>query len=282
MANRHGLGRGLGALLSSAQEAGPAAPMTELPIESIRPNPQQPRKDFNDKALRDLAESFRQTGVLQPVLVRRRGIGYELIVGERRWRAAKLAGLTHIPAVVRETTDAQSLELALVENLLREDLNPMEEAEAYQRLLAEFGWTQEELAQRVGRDRSSIANCLRLLKLPELIQADLRSGRLTMGHARALLSLPSPADQLKLREEILAHSWSVRATEEGVQLKRSKPARRQLRRSPELASVEDALRSALATRVRLIGSERSGRIEIAYTSREELDRLAELITSGRA
>lgn len=282
MANRHGLGRGFGALLSSAQEAGPAAPMTELPIESIRPNPQQPRKDFNDKALRDLAASFNQTGVLQPVVVRRRGISYELIVGERRWRAAKIAGLTHIPAVVRETTDAQSLELALVENLLRQDLNPMEEAEAYQRLLAEFGWTQEELAQRVGRDRSSIANCLRLLKLPGLIQADLRSGRLTMGHARALLSLPSPADQLKLREEILAHSWSVRATEEGVQLKRSKPARRQLRRSPELASVEDALRSALATRVRLIGSERSGRIEIAYTSREELDRLAELITSGRA
>jgi ParB family chromosome partitioning protein len=282
MANRHGLGRGLGALLSSLPEAGPAAAISEIPVESISPNPQQPRKDFNDKALRDLAASFRQTGVLQPVVVRRRGVGYELIVGERRWRAAKLAGLTHIPAVVRETTDAQSLELALVENLLREDLNPMEESEAYQRLLAEFGWTQDELAQRVGRDRSSIANCLRLLKLPELIQADLRAGRLTMGHARALLSLPSPADQLKLREEILAHSWSVRATEEGVQLKRSKPARRQLRRSPDLAAVEDALRSALATRVRLIGSERLGRIEIAYTSREELDRLAELITSGRA
>jgi ParB family chromosome partitioning protein len=282
MANRHGLGRGLGALLSSLPETGPAAAISEIPVESISPNPQQPRKDFNDKALRDLAASFRQTGVLQPVVVRRRGVGYELIVGERRWRAAKFAGLTHIPAVVRETTDAQSLELALVENLLREDLNPMEESEAYQRLLAEFGWTQDELAQRVGRDRSSIANCLRLLKLPELIQADLRAGRLTMGHARALLSLPSPADQLKLREEILAHSWSVRATEEGVQLKRSKPARRQLRRSPDLAAVEDALRSALATRVRLIGSERLGRIEIAYTSREELDRLAELITSGRA
>jgi ParB family chromosome partitioning protein len=282
MANRHGLGRGLGALLASNPEVGPAVSMIELPIESISPSPQQPRKDFNDKALHDLAASFRQTGVLQPVVVRRRGIGYELIVGERRWRAAKLAGLTHIPAVVRESTDAQSIELALVENLLREDLNPMEEAEAYQRLLAEFGWTQEELAQRVGRDRSTIANCLRLLKLPELIQADLRSGRLTMGHARALLSLPSPADQLKLREEILAHSWSVRATEEGVQLKRSKPARRQLRRSADLAAVEDALRSALATRVRLIGSERSGRIEIAYTSREELDRLTELITSGRA
>ena len=220
-----------------------------------------------------------QSGVLQPVVVRRVGEGYQLVVGERRWRAAKLAGLTQIPAVIREVTDAQSLELALVENLLREDLNPMEEAEAYQRLLAEFGWTQEELAQRVQRDRSSIANCLRLLKLPEIIQTDLRAGRLTMGHARALLSLASPADQLRLREEILAHSWSVRATEEGVQAQRAKPARRHLRRSPDLAAVEDSLRVALATRVRLVGNERAGRIEIAYSTREELDRLAELITA---
>jgi ParB family chromosome partitioning protein len=284
MVNRqHGLGRGLGALLSSpgpassAEASGAAA--VELPIDAIAPNPQQPRKDFNDKALRDLSASLRQSGVLQPVVVRRFGEGYQLIVGERRWRAAKLAGITRIPAVIREVSDAQSLELALVENLLREDLNPMEEAEAYQRLLAEFGWTQEELAQRVARDRSSVANCLRLLKLPELIQADLRAGRLTMGHARALLSLDSPAEQLRLREQILAHSWSVRTTEEGVQAKRARPARRQLRRSAELAAVEDALRVALATRVRLVGSERAGRIEIAYSSREELDRLAELITA---
>jgi ParB family chromosome partitioning protein len=282
MANRqHGLGRGLGALLSSAgpagTELGPSA-TTELPIDSITPNSQQPRKDFDDKALRDLSASLSQSGVLQPVVVRRMGAGYQLVVGERRWRAAKLAGLTRIPAVIREASDAQSLELALVENLLREDLNPMEEAEAYQRLLAEFGWTQEELAKRVARDRSSIANCLRLLKLPELIQTDLRAGRLTMGHARALLSLVSPAEQLKLREQILAHSWSVRATEEGVQAKRARPVRRQLRRSPDLAAVEDALRVALATRVRLVGNERAGRIEIVYSSREELDRLAELIT----
>src|SRR6185503_3342744 len=183
MVNRqHGLGRGLGALLSSSpgsQEAAPAA--VELPIDAIAPNPKQPRKDFDDKALHDLAASLTQSGVLQPVVVRRLGDNYQLVVGERRWRAAKLAGLTRIPAVIREVTDAQSLELALVENLLREDLNPMEEAEAYQRLLAEFGWTQEELAQRVQRDRSSIANCLRLLKLPEIIQADLRANRLTMG-----------------------------------------------------------------------------------------------------
>jgi ParB family chromosome partitioning protein len=281
MVNRqHGLGRGLGALLSSPAPAATEAPAAvELPIDSIVRNPNQPRKDFSDKALRELAASLGQSGVLQPVVVRRLGDGYQLVVGERRWRAAKLAGLTRIPAVIRETTDAQSMELALVENLLREDLNPMEEAEAYQRLLAEFGWTQEELAQRVQRDRSSIANCLRLLKLPELIQADLRANRLTMGHARALLSLDSPADQLRLREEILTHSWSVRATEEGVQAKRAKPPRRPPRRSVELAAVEDSLRVALATRVRVVGSERAGRIEIVYSSREELDRLAELITA---
>lgn len=284
MVNRqHGLGRGLGALLSSpapATEAGSSSAV-ELPIDSIAPNPKQPRKDFDNKALQDLAASLTQSGILQPVVVRRVGEGYQLVVGERRWRAAKLAGLIRIPAVIREASDAQTLELALVENLLREDLNPMEEAEAYQRLLAEFSWTQEELAQRVQRDRSSIANCLRLLKLPEQIQADLRANRLTMGHARALLSLDSPADQLRLREEILAHSWSVRATEQGVQAKRVAPLRRPLRRSPELAAVEDSLRVALATRVRVVGSERAGRIEIVYSSREELDRLAELITQPR-
>src|ERR1044071_6011330 len=215
MVNRqHGLGRGLGALLSSPGPASSAAPTTvELPIDAITPNPKQPRKSFDDKALWDLSESLKQSGLLQPVVVRRFGEAYQLVVGERRWRAAKMAGITRIPAVIRDATDAETLELALVENLLREDLNPMEEAEAYQRLLAEFGWTQEELAPRLARDRSSVANALRLLRLPDTIQADLRSGRLAMGHDRALLSLDSPADQLKLREEILAHSWSVRATE---------------------------------------------------------------------
>jgi len=283
MVNRqHGLGRGLGALLSSPGPSSAEAPGTttiELPIDSISPNPQQPRKDFDARALHDLSASLKQSGVLQPVVVRRLGEGYQLVVGERRWRAARLAGITRIPAVIREASDAQSLELALVENLLREDLNPMEEAEAYQRLLAEFAWTQEELAQRVARDRSSIANCLRLLKLPDVIQADLRGGRLTMGHARALLSLDSPAEQLRLREEILTHSWSVRATEQGVQAKRAQPTRRLLRRSAELAAVEDALRVALATRVRIVGSERAGRIEVSYSSREELDRLTELIST---
>src|SRR6266568_1301271 len=232
---KHGLGRGLGALLSSSPPSPPVESPTsnvqELPIGSIVANPRQPRKAFDDNTLRDLAQSLKRSGVLQPVIVRRHGQQFQIVVGERRWRAAGMAGMSHIPAVVREATDAETLELALVENLLREDLNPMEEAEAYQRLLTDFAWTQEQLGQRVGRDRSTVANCLRLLRLPDVIQADLRSGRLTMGHARALLSLTSPADQLKLRDEILAHSWSVRATEEGVQQKRRLGTRRVARRS---------------------------------------------------
>jgi ParB family chromosome partitioning protein len=270
---KRALGRGLGALLST--EPAPGESLREIAVDEIRPNPNQPRKSFDINGLEELAASMRQSGILQPIVVRRAGAGYELIVGERRLRAAKLAGLGRIPAVVRQATDAESLELALVENLLREDLNPMEEAEAYQRLLAEFAWTQEELALRVGKDRSSIANCLRLLRLPPVIQEDLRAGRLTMGHARALLSLTSVADQLRLREEILAHSWSVRTTEEGVQ--RSPIRRRAARRAAELVALEDQLRERLATRVRLVGSERRGRIEIAYASREELDRLVEQI-----
>jgi ParB family chromosome partitioning protein len=280
MATKHGLGRGLGALLPPAASPEPTeqGALHEIPIDAIEPNPNQPRKDFEISALRELSASLKQSGILQPIVVRRQGHGYQLIVGERRLRAAKLAGLERIPAVIRESTDAESLELALVENLLREDLNPMEEAEAYQRLLAEFQWTQEELAERVGKDRSSIANCLRLLRLPELIQSDLRTGRLTMGHARALLSLEAPAEQLKLREEILTHSWTVRATEEGVKTKRSHLQRRPARRSAEIGALEDALRERLATRVRLVGNERRGRIEIVYTSREDLERLTDLIT----
>jgi len=252
--NKRGLGRGLDALLGEASTAG------------------ETQTEIDDVALDELALSIKASGVIQPIVVRRGLAGrWQLIAGERRWRAARQAGLERIPAVVREATDSESLELALVENLLREDLNPMEEAEAYQQILGEFGWTQEQLAQRVGRDRSTIANSLRLLKLPVSIQDDLRANRLTMGHARALLALTSLADQMKLRDDILAQSWSVRATEEGVQKQRASPPPR---RSAELSALEESLQRALLTRVRIVGNERRGRIEIVYATTDELNRLA--------
>lgn len=279
--HKRGLGRGLDALLSStpAPERGEA--LVELPVEQIEPNPLQPRKSFRPEALAELAASIRASGLLQPVVVRRAGAGYQLIAGERRWRAAREAGLARVPALVRDATDAQSLELALVENLLREDLNPMEQAEAYQRLIAEFGWTQDELGGRVGKDRSSIANALRLFKLPPPIQDDLRTARLTMGHAVALLGLGTPAEQLKLREEILAHSWSVRATETTVQTRRPTPATTGRRRSVELVAVEETLAHALMTRVRITGHDRRGRIEIEYATADELERITALLTGRR-
>jgi ParB family chromosome partitioning protein len=273
--NKRGLGRGLGALLGSEPEA-PTEASLEIPLDRVHPNPRQPRKHFDPTALAELVESIKVSGVIQPIVVRRDAEDYELIAGERRWRAAKQAGLERIPAVIREVTDAQSLELALVENLLREDLNPMESAEGYRRLLADFGWTQEELGRRIGKDRSSIANALRLLKLPTPIQDDLRSGRLTMGHALSLLSLTTPEEQMKLRERILAHSWSVRATEADVKTRRMGTAAPR-RRSAELAAVEQALQRALQTRVRVVGNDRRGRIEIVYATPEELERLGGLL-----
>jgi ParB family chromosome partitioning protein len=279
--NKRGLGRGLGALLSSTPTEDDT--LIEAAIDQVQPNPNQPRKSFESSSLDELAASIRASGVIQPVIVRHVGEGYQLIAGERRWRAARLAGLHHIPAIVREATDAESLELALVENLLREDLNPMEEAEAYRHLLSQFEWTQEQLAQRIGRDRTSIANVLRLLRLPDEIQTDLRAGRLTMGHARALLALNTAAEQLKLRDEILSNDWSVRATEDSIRAAESphppqRTPRRRRGQSPELASLEQSLQRALMTRVQISGNDRRGKIEILYANPEELERLSELLT----
>jgi ParB family chromosome partitioning protein len=283
MNSRRALGRGLDALLGPSgpsTEASASDRLSEIDVDQIEVNPRQPRKAFDGRALDELTASIKASGIIQPIVVRRvPGGRWQLIAGERRWRAARQAGLEKIPAIVRDASDAESLELALVENLLREDLNPMEEAEAYHQVLSEFGWTQEQLAQRIGRDRSSISNVLRLLRLPSAIQEDLRAGRLTFGHALILLSLTDPAAQMKLRDEIVTHSWSVKTAEETAQKRRPTPPPAR-RRSPELVAIEEAMQRALLTRVKIHGNDRRGRIEIVYATPEELERLAATFGAG--
>lgn len=274
---RQALGRGLEALIPP-EKPGPRA--VEIPLTEIRPSPLQPRRRFDDNKLEDLAASIRGHGVLSPVIVRQSQDGYELIAGERRVRAAQRAGLERIPAVVRDASNAEMLEVALIENLQREDLNPVEEAEVYRRLVEEFGLTQEEVATRVGRDRASVANTLRLLKLPTRIQEDLIEGTLSAGHGRALLGLEGRVHQLKARESIIRRSLSVRATELLVKRLKASPAERHqklTRHGPELASVEEQLRRALATKVRIVRSGRRGRIEVEFYSDEDLGRLIQKI-----
>lgn len=281
MVPKRGLGKGLGALIPGADEArtGP----DEIDLDEIVANPFQPRKHFTDAALEELAATIRAHGVLTPVVVRRADFGYQLIAGERRVRAARLAGLKKIPAVVREASDGQALEMALVENLQREDLNPLEAAEAYQRLTAEFGLTQEALAERVGRDRSSVANALRLLRLPRRIREDLAEGTLSEGHARALLGLEAPADQLKIRDQVLRRGLTVRATEALVRRMRGPaPARKRAQGTDaNLADLEDRLRAAFATKVRIQRSGTSGTIELSFFSTDDLTRLVDLMLGGR-
>jgi len=273
---RQALGRGLQALIPTQREE---RGTVEIPLAEILPSPFQPRKRFDDQKLDELTTSIRSHGVLSPVIVRQVPGGYELVAGERRLRAAKRAGLERIPAVVREVSNAEMLELALIENLQREDLNPMEEAEVYRRLTEEFYLTQEEVASRVGRDRTSITNALRLLKLPPEIRQDLIEGTLSAGHARALLALEKQALQLKVRQEVIRRGLSVRQTELLVRRLKAAahPPRKTPRRLPQLSALEESLRRVLATKVRIVRSGRRGRIEIEFYSEEDLDRLVQKI-----
>lgn len=283
MALKRGLGKGLGALIPGAER--PEAPtQQEIGLDELAANPFQPRKRFADEALDELAATIRAHGVLTPVVVRRTPDGYQIVAGERRVRAARMAGLTKVPAVIREASDGQALEMALVENLQREDLNPLEAAEAYQRLTSEFGLTQEALAERVGRDRSSVANALRLLRLPETIREDLVSGALSEGHARALLGLDRPADQLRVREQVMRGGLTVRATEALVRkLRTGRPPRprRPVAADPNLGDLEDRLRTALGTKVRIQRSGAAGTVEISFYSADDLTRIADLVLGGR-
>ncbi len=276
---RQALGRGLEALIPLVKgEPG----VVDIPLAEIRPSPFQPRKRFDDKGLDELAASIRAQGILSPVIVRQIPGGYELVAGERRLRAAERAGLERIPAVVREMSNAGMLEVALIENVQREDLNPIEEAEVYRRLIEEFGLIQEEMAARVGKDRTSIANTLRLLKLPHPIREDLIEGAMSAGHGRALLGLDGRDLQLTAREAVIRRGLSVRATELLVKRLKSGPAaqdRTIRRKAPGLAQAEEQLRRTLATKVRIIRRGQRGRIEVEFYSEDDLDRLVRKICS---
>ncbi len=281
--SRQALGRGLGSLIP---EAAPAVARGEevrkVSIDDLVPNERQPRKAFDDGGLESLATSIRNHGVLLPLVARRTGRGLEIIAGERRWRAAQRAGLKEVPVLVREVGDGESLELALVENLQREDLNPIEVAQAYAQLQEERGWTQEELAARVGQSRSAVANLMRLLQLPRQVQQQVRDGALSAGHARALLGLPTAAQMRRLGAEVEARGLSVRQTEERVRRER-----REVRgkTEPKTSSdngfsaqrrhLEEQLAGHVGTRVRIRGSGARGHIELHYHTVEELDALLE-------
>jgi ParB family transcriptional regulator, chromosome partitioning protein len=274
------LGRGLSALLPGKNDAVPRGTTREVEIERLSTGRFQPRKEFPAESLAELALSIREQGIVQPIIVVARGERFEIIAGERRWRAALQAGLATVPVVVRErATDRDLLEIALVENLQREDLNALDAAAAYARLKEEFQLTQEDIARRVGKDRATVANSLRLLKLPASVREKVREGALSAGHARALLALASPGDQEMLSEEIVRRSLSVRQTERRIAaLSTGAKVRREHRRDPFTRDAEEKLSRRLATRVRIVRRRRGGRVEIAFSSEEELiglfDRLA--------
>jgi len=283
MEKRPALGKGLSALIPDAP-ASRQAPL-EADIDRLAPNDFQPRGSVDEARLNDLAQSIRANGLIQPIVVRKAGDRFQIIAGERRWRAAKLAGLPRVPIVVRDVAPGEKsqLELALVENIQREDLNPIDEALAYKKLADQFELTQEQIAAAVGKDRATIANHLRLLKLPDEVRSEVASGRLSMGHARALLSLPGEADQRQLARDVLARTLSVRETEslvrkivEGGATNREPAAAQPV--DVHTRAAEDRLKVLLGTRVRIVRHGTRGRIEIDFTSEDELIRIYDQLT----
>jgi ParB family transcriptional regulator, chromosome partitioning protein len=290
------LGKGLSALLAprvtpSASGPAPSTPPdtpASLPIDSIAPNPVQPRSVFQADRLEELAASIRANGIIQPLIVRRHGDAYQIIAGERRWRAAKLAGLAEVPIVVQDVADPRMLELALIENIQREDLNPIELAHAYERLGTELGLSQEEIGRRTGKDRTSITNILRLLRLPNEVQLMLAEHRLAMGHAKAILGLNSVDEQIELAEKAAAQGLSVRQVETLVNEANSERPRqgsgprREAPQDPNVRAAIDELERVLGTRVRIVElTDQRGRIEIEYYSQADLDRLFEHFVGER-
>jgi ParB family chromosome partitioning protein len=280
MARAGGLGRGLGSLIPSEKQPEQSGAGVDLiAVNEVKPNPHQPRQHFDEEALSTLTDSIRELGVLQPILVRQASKGYEIIAGERRWRAAKRVGLTTIPALIRQADDTSSLEQAIVENVQRSDLNPLEEATAYQQLIEEFKFTHDQVAKRVGKSRTSITNALRLLVLPPSIQKMIREDKLSMGHARALLSSPDRVFQEKIAKQAVAEGWSVRAVEDamrdanGEEIDLTKKERKAPLRAPGLIELESLLGDFLNTRVNISMAGDRGKIQIDFSTLEDLERI---------
>ena len=280
------LGKGLGALISDENINTSTADMSgvrDVDVNEIDPNADQPRKHFDTEALEGLAQSIKTYGIVQPLIVRRVGDRYSIIAGERRYRAARMAGLKTVPVVVKEYSDAELMEVSLVENLQREDLNPIEEAQAIQMLMTEHKLTQEALSERLGKSRSAVANTLRLLTLPEGVRALVESGELSSGHARCLVALKSDESKLRLARKIVAEGLSVRAVEELVKSYSEAPKPRRPKRQPvpEIESAENTLSSALGTRVQIAGNLKQGKIILSYYSSEQLESLYDLLISEK-
>ncbi len=285
---RKALGRGLRALIPEVPSTGMATPggsSQEIDLDLLRPNPDQPRQAVDDARLEELAQSIRAHGVIQPIVVTKRedGAGFEIIAGERRWRAAQRAGLLKVPVVVREMSRTKRLEVALIENIQREDLNPIEAAAAYRRLADDFGMTQQQIAEAVGKERATVANYQRLLGLPAEVQTDVAAGRLTMGHARALAGLGDAGDQLAVARRIRQGDLSVRDAEALVK-RTATPEPEPTAKTPSadvhVRAAEERLRLSLGTRVRIVHRGKRGRIEISFTSENELQRLYDHLTGA--
>lgn len=279
---RPALGRGLSALIPDAPVPAAGERSLEVDTDLLRPNKFQPRTTIDDGKIEELTRSVRSNGIIQPIIVRKVEGGYEIVAGERRWRAAQRAGFLKVPVVVRDIPEERLLAAALIENIQREDLNPIEEAHAYRRLADEFHLTQEQIADAVGKDRSSIANFLRLLRLPQEVRANVGSGALSMGHARALLGLPDDATQLRVARDVVARNLSVRETEALVK-KATQPAvpKTAVQKDVHTRAAEERLRFVLGTRVRIERKRKGGTIEIDFESEDELQRLFEALTDGK-
>lgn len=274
------LGRGLDALIPVEKDDNGYILVS---VDQLKPNPFQPRQEFDEISLNELSASISENGIIQPLIVRKTEMGYEIIAGERRWRAAQKIGLNLVPVILKKATDREILQLALIENLQREDLNPLEEALAYEQLIGDFGLTHDEISKRIGKERSTITNQIRLLKLPDSVKEALRCGNITAGHARALLSIESPNKANELLESIINQKLSVRQTERLVQnLSRHRDDKRETHESDYyLDYATEELKKAFGTQIRIIDKKGKGKIEIEYYSKEELERIIEILCSKR-